>query len=95
MSYGLLITHTCWPPWRLQAQCSSKSCCWPTCTTECRAAASPVEQALGTRATAVMPWVLLVLYFAGAGLAWQHHARYWRTPRQYRHADGAQDCAGA
>jgi hypothetical protein len=34
----------------------------------------PVEQALGTRATAVMPWVLLVLYSAGAGLAWQHRS---------------------
>lgn len=34
----------------------------------------PVEQALGTRATAVMPWVLLALYSAGAGLAWQHRA---------------------
>lgn len=33
-----------------------------------------VEQALGTRATAVMPWVLLALYSAGAGLAWQHRA---------------------
>ncbi|NIF82151.1 hypothetical protein F3J24_01310 [Comamonas sp. Tr-654] len=30
-----------------------------------------VEQALGSRATAVMPWVLLALYSAGAGLAWQ------------------------
>lgn len=34
----------------------------------------PVEQALGTRATAVMPWVLLALYSAGTGLAWQHRA---------------------
>ncbi|GGH57647.1 membrane protein [Comamonas phosphati] len=34
----------------------------------------PVEQALGTRATAVMPWVLLVLYTAGAALAWRHRA---------------------
>ena len=33
-----------------------------------------LEQALGTRAVAVMPWVLLVLYTAGAGLAWQHRA---------------------
>lgn len=34
----------------------------------------PMEQALGTRATAVMPWVLLALYAAGAGLAWQYRA---------------------
>ena len=33
-----------------------------------------VEQALGTRAVAVLPWVLLVLYSAGAGMAWQHRA---------------------
>lgn len=42
----------------------------------------PVEQALGTRATAVMPWVLLVLYSAGAGLAWQHRSargREWEV----------------
>ena len=32
----------------------------------------PVEQALGTRATAVMPWVLLVLFAAGLSLAWHH-----------------------
>ena len=30
------------------------------------------ERALGNRATAVMPWVLLALYAAGIGLAWQH-----------------------
>lgn len=34
----------------------------------------PVEQALGARAVAVMPWVLLLLYAAGLGLAWQHRA---------------------
>ena len=34
----------------------------------------PVEQALATRAVAVMPWVLLLLYAAGATLAWQHRA---------------------
>jgi hypothetical protein len=32
----------------------------------------PVEQALGTRAVAVMPWVLLLLYAAGLAMAWQH-----------------------
>lgn len=34
----------------------------------------PVEQALGSRTIAIMPWVLLVLYSAGAGLAWQHRS---------------------
>jgi len=33
-----------------------------------------VERALGSRATAVMPWVLLALYAAGIALAWQHRA---------------------
>lgn len=33
-----------------------------------------VERALGTRARAMMPWVLLVLYGAGIGMAWQHRA---------------------
>ena len=33
-----------------------------------------VERAIGNRATAVMPWVLLTLYAAGIGLAWQHRA---------------------
>ena len=33
-----------------------------------------VERAVGNRATAVMPWVLLTLYVAGIGLAWQHRA---------------------
>ncbi|MFT3720836.1 CopD family copper resistance protein [Pseudorhodoferax sp.] len=33
-----------------------------------------VERAIGNRATAVMPWVLLVLYAAGFGLAWQYRA---------------------
>jgi len=33
-----------------------------------------VERAVGDRATAVMPWVLLALYAAGLGLAWQHRA---------------------
>lgn len=33
-----------------------------------------VETALGRRARAVMPWVLLVLYGAGIAMAWQHRA---------------------
>lgn len=33
-----------------------------------------VERAIGNRATAVMPWVLLTLYAAGIGLAWQHRS---------------------
>lgn len=33
-----------------------------------------IERAIGDRATAVMPWVLLVLYGAGIGLAWTHRA---------------------
>ena len=33
-----------------------------------------VERAIGNRATAIMPWVLLTLYAAGLGLAWQHRA---------------------
>lgn len=33
-----------------------------------------VERAVGNSATAVMPWVLLTLYVAGIGLAWQHRA---------------------
>jgi len=33
-----------------------------------------VERAIGNRATAVTPWVLLTLYAAGIGLAWQHRA---------------------
>ncbi len=31
-----------------------------------------VERAIGNRATRVMPWVLLVLYGAGIGMAWQY-----------------------
>lgn len=38
------------------------------------ATARATEQALGNRAVAVMPWVLLVLYGAGLGLAWHHRA---------------------
>lgn len=33
-----------------------------------------VERAIGSQATAVMSWVLLTLYAAGIGLAWQHRA---------------------
>ncbi|MDM9560929.1 MULTISPECIES: CopD family copper resistance protein [Bordetella] len=33
-----------------------------------------VESAIGARARRVIPWVLLALYAAGAGLAWQHRA---------------------
>lgn len=33
-----------------------------------------VERTIGNQATAVMPWVLLTLYAAGIGLAWQHRA---------------------
>ncbi|HLU79678.1 MAG TPA: hypothetical protein VKZ52_08935, partial [Burkholderiaceae bacterium] len=31
-----------------------------------------VEAALGQRARAIMPWVLLLLFGAGFGLAWYH-----------------------
>ncbi|HMN81741.1 MAG TPA: hypothetical protein PKA20_17710 [Burkholderiaceae bacterium] len=37
-----------------------------------QAAMREVERAIGNRATAVMPWVLLILYAAGIGLAWHH-----------------------
>jgi hypothetical protein len=33
-----------------------------------------VEQAIGRRARHVMPWVLLVLFGAGIGLAWNYRA---------------------
>ncbi|MBO1112237.1 CopD family copper resistance protein [Bordetella petrii] len=33
-----------------------------------------LESAIGTRARRVVPWILLVLYGAGLGLAWQHRA---------------------
>lgn len=33
-----------------------------------------VERAIGNRAVRIMPWVLLVLYSAGIGMAWQHQA---------------------
>lgn len=31
-----------------------------------------LETAIGTRARSLMPWVLLVLYSAGLGMAWYH-----------------------
>lgn len=34
----------------------------------------PVEQAVGKRARRLMPWVLLVLYGAGIGMAWNYRA---------------------
>ncbi|MBB5214610.1 CopD family copper resistance protein [Parapusillimonas granuli] len=33
-----------------------------------------MEIAIGTRARGLMPWVLLVLYSAGIGMAWEHRA---------------------
>ncbi len=33
-----------------------------------------VEAAIGNRARVLMPWVLLVLYGAGIGMAWQYRA---------------------
>lgn len=33
-----------------------------------------MEIAIGTRARGLMPWVLLVLYSAGLGMAWHHRA---------------------
>jgi len=38
------------------------------------ASLTKVETVLGIRARKIMPWVLLVLYAAGIGLAWQHRA---------------------
>lgn len=39
-----------------------------------REAMREVERGIGNRARALMPWVLLVLYGAGIGMAWQHRA---------------------
>lgn len=36
------------------------------------AALREVEQAIGRRARGLMPWVLLVLYSAGLGMAWRY-----------------------
>jgi len=33
-----------------------------------------VERIIGQRARAIIPWVLLALYGAGIGMAWQHRA---------------------
>lgn len=33
-----------------------------------------IEIAIGTRARRIMPWVLLLLYSVGIGMAWQHRA---------------------
>jgi len=33
-----------------------------------------IETAIGARARRVVPWILLALYGAGLGLAWQHRA---------------------
>ncbi len=37
-----------------------------------RDAMARIERAIGARAGAVMPWVLLLLYGAGVGLAWHY-----------------------
>lgn len=39
-----------------------------------RALQSDIQRAIGNRAVRVMPWVLLVLYSAGLGMAWQYRA---------------------
>ncbi|SRR5690606_23939505 len=39
-----------------------------------REAMRAVEGAIGHRARAIMPWVLLLLFGAGFGLAWSHRA---------------------
>ncbi|NYT66161.1 hypothetical protein H0A58_09280 [Alcaligenaceae bacterium] len=39
-----------------------------------REAMSAVERAIGARARRIMPWVLLLLYSAGIGMAWYHRA---------------------
>lgn len=44
-----------------------------------RTAMAQVERAIGERARALMPWVLLLLYGAGLGLAW-HHRPLLQTP---------------
>ncbi|ARP76809.1 CopD family copper resistance protein [Bordetella genomosp. 6] len=37
-----------------------------------REAMNAVERGIGNRARAIMPWVLLALFGAGIGMAWQH-----------------------
>jgi hypothetical protein len=39
-----------------------------------RRAMGEVEQAIGRRARRLMPWVLLILYGAGVGMAWNYRA---------------------
>ena len=39
-----------------------------------RDAMRAVEQAIGRRARRIMPWVLMVLYGAGIGMAWSYRA---------------------
>lgn len=39
-----------------------------------REAMRTIEQAIGQRARRIMPWVLLVLYSAGIGMAWHYRA---------------------
>ncbi len=39
-----------------------------------RDAMRTIEQAIGQRARRLMPWVLVVLYGAGIGMAWVHRA---------------------
>lgn len=39
-----------------------------------REAMRPVEIAIGARARRIMPWALVVLYAAGAGMAWDYRA---------------------
>ncbi|HEY0939717.1 MAG TPA: hypothetical protein VGE08_06440 [Steroidobacter sp.] len=39
-----------------------------------RAAMRAVEQAIGRRARRIMPWVLMVIYGAGIGMAWHYRA---------------------
>lgn len=47
-----------------------------------RDAMRSVEQAIGRRARRIMPWVVLVLYGAGIGMAWNYRAvlaEPWRS----------------
>src|SRR5690606_27485363 len=39
-----------------------------------RDAMRSVERGIGARARKIMPWVLLLLYAAGIGMAWHHRA---------------------
>lgn len=47
-----------------------------------RDAMRAVEQAIGRRARRIMPWVIIVLYGAGVGMAWSYRAvllEPWRS----------------